>query len=422
MRSLKVFLSFLMMTSFAACNQNLKENKVVSKTAKELLGNPDYSAICFGGFRGKTRAVSPSVEELKEDMKVLAAMNIKLIRTYNTQIYPHAERVLQAIHELKQADKEFEMYVMLGAWIECEGAFTKVRNHTKENKKQNLAEIERAIELAKEYPEIVKIIAVGNESMVHWAETYFVQPKVILYRVEYLQSLKLEGLLGFDSKIWITSSDNFASWGGGSADYHNEDLAELIRAVDYVSMHTYPFHDTHYNPEFWQIDSTELGASSIELMTKAMREAKEYAISQYGATKEFVHKIAPKKPIHIGETGWSTSSKGFYGENGSKAAGEFQQRLYYDHMREWSTENKISCFFFEAFDEQWKDSTDPRGSENHFGLINLKSEVKYALWDLVDSSKFKGLIRNGNPITKTLNGNEEEVLNKVLRPAIKLNN
>ena len=62
---------------------------------------------------------------------------------------------------------------------------------------------------------------------------------------------------------------------------------------------------------------------------------------------------------------------------------------------------------FEAFDEQWKDSSNPLGSENHFGLINLEAQAKYALWKMVDQGFFKGLTRDGKPITKTYNGNEK---------------
>ena len=45
--------------------------------------------------------------------------------------------------------------------------------------KLNNGESFTVIELANEFPEIVKIVAVGNESMVHWAESYFVAPKII---------------------------------------------------------------------------------------------------------------------------------------------------------------------------------------------------------------------------------------------------
>jgi hypothetical protein len=52
--------------------------------------------------------------------------------------------------------------------------------------------------------------------MVKWATSYYVQPSVILKWVNHLQELKKVGKL--DAKLWITSSDNFASWGGGDPD------------------------------------------------------------------------------------------------------------------------------------------------------------------------------------------------------------
>ena len=386
-----------------------------SKSAKELLGNPEYQAICFGGFRENTRDICPTVEELKEDLRILAAMNIAFIRTYNTQLYPHAERTLQAIHELKQEDSNFEMFVMLGAWIECDGAFTGKRNHEKENIVGNTAEIIRAIELAQEYHDIVKVISVGNESMVHWAETYSVYPKVILKYVNQLQSLKSAEELPSD--LWITSSDNFASWGGASSDYHNNDLDSLIMAVDYVSVHTYPFHDTHYNPAFWQIDSSELVKNSVTLIKEGMQRAANYAVTQFESSKKYVHKIAPNKPVHIGETGWATSAYTKYGQGGSQAADEFKQKLYYDLLKDWSVKNNTSCFFFEAFDEPWKDQTAKIASENHFGLIDINGRVKYVLWNEVDSGKFSELRRNENSITKTFNGDLSQLLNTSFPPA-----
>ena len=38
------------------------------------------------------------------------------------------------------------------------------------------------------------------------------------------------------------------------------------------------------------------------------------------------------------------------------------------------------------------------------------------LWDEVDKGTFKGLTRNGNPITKTYNGDKEALMKDVLVP------
>jgi len=350
-------------------------------------------------------------------MRILHQMGIRFVRTYNVQL-PHAANMVKAIDELKQEAPEFEMYVMLGAWMDCAGAWTDAPNHAEQNMEANQAEIDRAVALAQQFPDIVKVIAVGNEAMVHWAASYFVAPKVILQWVNHLQGLKASGALPAD--LWVTSSDNFASWGGGGAEYHNEDLEALIKAVDYVSMHTYPFHDTHYNPVFWSNDTLRdkgQSASDNRTIEQVMERALAYSQSQYAQVVEYVQSIDDSKKVHIGETGWASVSDGFYGPEGSRAADEYKQALFYRGMREWTQSSGISCFYFEAFDEQWKSAANPTDSENHFGLFKADGEAKYALWPLVSRDAFDGLTRDGHSITKSYAGQREMLDRHVLQPA-----
>ena len=399
-------------------NEKLQKNpkQKIQLTAKDILGNPNYLAISYGGYRKSTRGIQPTVAEIKEDMKILHAMKIKILRTYNVQL-AQAETILEAIRELKSENPSFEMYVMLGAWIDCKNAWT---NHPVDHQiesDQNESEIARAVSLANKYPSIVKIIAVGNEAMVKWATNYYVQPSVILKWVAYLQDLKKQKKL--PKNLWITSSDNFASWGGGSDEYHTEDLNKLIEEVDYISMHTYPMHDTHYNPVFWY---TKEEKPNIEKVNNIMLRARDYAASQYDSVANYLKSLGIKKPIHIGETGWASFSNGLYGNKGSKATDEYKEALFYWHMREWTAKAGISCFYFEAFDEVWKDAPNPKGSENHFGLFTIDGKAKYALLDLVDEGVFDGLGRNKNSITKTYNGNKDSLLLEVHVPPFKKNN
>ncbi|TXE19674.1 glycosyl hydrolase family 17 [Psychroserpens burtonensis] len=414
---------FAMILAFS-CNSVEKKAKNLTTVkeqsnlnAKDILGNPNYPAISYGGYRAKSRTVQPTLPELKRDMKLLYAMGIRIIRTYNVQAdLPHASNVLEAISQLKKEDPEFEMYVMLGAWIDCLNAWTEeIPNHEVESA-QNEGEIARAVALAIKYPDIVKIIAVGNEAMIRWATSYFVRPNVILKWVNHLQDLKKSGELCKD--LWITCSDDFASWGGGDTSYRVKDLEEIIKSVDYVSMHTYAYHNSHYNPEFWKVPENEQNLTDLEKIEASMLRSLEFAKTQYKDVSEYVKSVDSTKAIHIGETGWATTSNGHYGVNGSRATDEYKQGLYYQHLRAWTNKEGISCFYFEAFDEQWKDVHNAQGSENHFGLINLKGEAKYGIWNLVDQGVFNGLTRLGKPISKTYNGSKKALLKDVLVPSI----
>ncbi len=408
-------LFYFILLLFISCNQKITGNSVSNNiTAEKILGNPDYQAICYGGYRENTRDIEPTVDQITEDLRILSAMNIKVLRTYNVH-HTEASTLLKAIRALKKTDPGFEMYVMLGAWIDCKNSWSGNQPIRNEDSERNPVEIAEAVKLANAYPEIVKIIAVGNEAMVKWAWSYYVDPGIILKWVNYLQDLKKQGKLPGD--LWITSSDNFASWGGGDKSYHVEDLTKLIKAVDYISMHTYPMHDTHYNPAFWGILESEKNLSEKEKIDAAMMRARDYAISQYTSVSNYMKSLGVQKPIHIGETGWASTASELYGNAGSKATDEYKSALYYKLMNAWADKEKISLFYFEAFDEQWKDNKNALGSENHFGLINLQGQAKYALWELVDRGIFKGLTRDGKPVTKTYNGNEAALWLDVKTPA-----
>ncbi|MCU0395599.1 MAG: glycosyl hydrolase family 17 protein [Chitinophagaceae bacterium] len=407
----------LLLPGLSCASTGNKQQANASKSAQEILGDSNYLAISYGGYRQKTRDIQPTIAQLKEDMRILSAMDIRLLRTYNVHL-EEAANILKAITELKKENPAFEMYVMLGAWIDCKDAWTAKPDHYGESER-NAVEIARAVELTKQYPDIIKIIAVGNEAMVKWATAYHVQAGVILKWVNHLQDLKKKGEL--PSNLWITSSDNFASWGGATGEYKTEDLVKLIKAVDYVSMHTYPMHDTHYNPQFWGVAAGEEHLTEQQKIDAAMLRARDYAISQYNSVRSYLQSLGVEKPIHIGETGWASQSNEFYGNQGSKATDEYKSALYYKHMREWTNKAGISCFYFEAFDEQWKDEKNPLGSENHFGLINLQGQAKYALWELVDKGVFKGLTRDGKAITKTYGGNSALMWKEIQVPPALVN-
>ena len=381
---------------------------------RRLLGNPDVQAISYSGHRLVPRSVenTPSVEETREDLRIMAAMDIRLLRTYNTTIFPHSERILQAIRELKQEDPDFEMFVMLGAWIQCVNPFSEEADHTLEDAAFNRREIEAAIRLAREYPDIVKIIAVGNEAMVTW-QGHFVPAGTILRWVTHLQEARDRGDL--PASTLITTSDNWAAL-GGEASYRNDDLVELLARIDFLSLHTYAFHDTYYNPALqWAPPAGETDLPLTDRIDRAIARAIALQEDQVQAVRDHLTALGLEKEIHIGETGWASRDNSHYGPDGTHAAHEYIAGRFHAAARAWTREHGMTCFYFQAFDEPWK-SDGTAGSEGHFGLITVDGRAKYALWDLVDAGVFAGLSRGGQPIVKTHGGDVDAMMAGLAAP------
>lgn len=405
-------MAMLALTGLGGCTV---EEEAGSTTAEAILGDAAYRAMSYSGWRTTTREaeLSPTIPELKEDLRLMAAMGIRLIRTYNTQLYPQTERMLAAMRELREEDPEFEMYVMLGAWIQCAGAYGPEPDNTVEDEGLNRREIERAIELAVEYPEMVKIIAVGNEAMVTW-QPHHVAPAVIHKWVKVLQEAREAGVLSPDT--WITTSDNWAAL-GGEADYRNDDLLALLRSLDFISLHTYAFHDTYYYPTFaWALEE-EVELPVTEQRKRAVERALAHQKEQVEAVRAYLAENGIEQSIHIGETGWASRDDSQYGPEGTRAADEYTAMLFHDRVREWTDSAGMSCFYFQAFDEPWKSSTVD-GSESHFGLFTADGRAKAVIWDLVDEGVFEGLGREGKPVKKTFGGDPVRLMETVEAPVI----
>ena len=59
-----VMLLLLISILFFSC-ENKKESSIGDKLASEILGNSNYLAISYGGYREKTRDIQPTISELK---------------------------------------------------------------------------------------------------------------------------------------------------------------------------------------------------------------------------------------------------------------------------------------------------------------------------------------------------------------------
>ena len=70
--------------------------------------------------------------------------------------------------------------------------------------------------------------------------------------------------------------------------------------------------------------------------------------SQFLSVKNYVVALGVEKQIHIGETGWASVATDLYGIDGTKAADEYSQSVYYTLTNELCNRLSISCFYFSA--------------------------------------------------------------------------
>ncbi|MGB5578778.1 MAG: hypothetical protein WBM88_15320 [Woeseiaceae bacterium] len=300
----------------------------------------EVMAVAYSGFREGQHpdrgdgAVNPSNDEILEDLQILVAHGFKLIRLYDSKENTQTTLELIEAHQLP-------IKVLLGMWLDAEFS-----NHEgcpwldepipdeqlAENTLENVAELERGIELANRFDDIVVAVNVGNEALVEWNDHMVPLEKVIAYVRQVKAAIDQP----------VTVADNYEWW--------IQDGAPLAAEVDFLGIHTYPA---------WE--------------EKTIDEAMPYTIENM----QGVHTALPGKPVAILEAGWASVAIEF-GERASEA----KQARYFRELGEWAKETNTTVFFFEAFDEPWKGNpNNPLGAEKHWGVFNVDRTPKLVMSD-----------------------------------------
>lgn len=343
MKNTLKFLILLMATSLISCNYSQRESGKPKTTSLSALPQPGEmllsgvsEAVCYSGFRTGQHpdrgdgAVNPGYDEILEDLQILAEQTpFRLFRLYDCE--ENSQMVLEVIRENK-----LDFKVMLGIWLRaelsahetCEWLTEPIpQKMLDENKQLNQLEIAKGIELANEYKDIIVAVNVGNEILVEWNDHMVSIDSAVAYVKRVQQAVEQP----------VTVADNYKWW----AD-HGTELANM---VDFVAIHVYPI---------WE--------------GRDIDEGMNYTIENV----EEVMAALPGKQIVIAEAGWVSIASEF----GPRASQE-KQKQYVGDLMEWSKQNNITTFIFEAFDEDWKGNPDdPMGAEKHWGLYTVDREPK----------------------------------------------
>lgn len=307
----------------------------MNSQAKILI--PYANAICYSGYREQQSPITnsyPSYDQVLEDL-ILLSHHWTYLRIYDCSI--HADLVLRAI-----CNEGLKFKVMLGADVAaevnnpgCPWHAEYPESELNKNYINNDRQIERLIELAYEYSDIVFSVSVGNEATVDWSDHLVPIDRLI----EFVERIKKSVTQP------VTFCENYVPW--------TNKLQPLAEKLDFVSVHTYPVWEYH------TIDT-------------ALNYTKENYFS--------VAHHYPDKPVVITEAGWTTKSNG-WGIEAWNASVDYQA-TYYHQLMQWSRENQILTFLFEAFDEPWKGSDDPAEPEKHWGVFTVDRKPKPAIKEI----------------------------------------
>jgi exo-beta-1,3-glucanase (GH17 family) len=298
-------------------------------------------AVAYSPFRSANRDTETiTAAMIKQDLDLLIAGNFKLIRMFDS-----SDAVTKLTLKVIQ-DNALDIKMMLGIYIQ------------NGNDAFNQAELARGIALAKAYPTTILAVSVGNETMVSWS----FNPSTPAVMAGFISTVR--------SQITqpITTDDNWAFYASAPN--------SVLNVIDFAAVHTYPLADSVHTAGSWDWQQSAVPAANraAAMMDAAIASAKKdfTAVRSYLDSKGF-----SGIPIVIGETGWKAVNTGDVGSR----AHPVNHKMYFDRLNAWNSAAKtsavpINVFYFEAFDEPWKQSDDK------WALFNVNRQARYAIQSL----------------------------------------
>jgi exo-beta-1,3-glucanase (GH17 family) len=225
-------------------------------------------------------------------------------------------------------------------------------------------QLDRAIELAKAYDNVVGIV-VGDECLKddQRAANHWITVRQLLDDLAYVsQQLQAAGIR---DRVVLTTDLSWAAAHGDTSDPNGNIRTQLLaepQNIDTWMINIYPFYAGPPPPD---------PLRGIECTEKAIRDNLDWNYNEFNGIYGYTH-----KSIMIGEHGWPTSGDD-YGKSHPSVP---NQRLYFRVTSKWLREKNWSAFYFEMFDEPWKEkSNEPGGIGPHWGLCYSNDVHKWSL-------------------------------------------
>ncbi len=362
-----------------AANKTTTSNAGTVQTGLRTL-DPSFGtlkAVSYSPFRtGDQGSETPSEVDVLQDLKLLEGAGFKLIRLFSS-----SEKVAGTVLKvLADPMNGLNIKVQLGAYPNTFEYWVTDPIEKAKIQAANDEELARTVTYALSYPNIVLAVSVGNETMVSWSSV----PISTKQMAKYVRTVR--------SQITqpVTVDDDWSVYSGGQPHHAAENqVAEVLAEIDYVSMHTYAHEAAKFDLFDWRQTSTALSALADEVWTwfdksqvsvqkrsaKMMDAAMTKTRQDFGAVRSYLNGVGKSKlPLVVGETGWKAAQVGGNGQYRFFSSPS-NQRMYYDRLTAWSKESggPFNVFYFEAFDEPWKSGDDG------WGLFDVKRNPRYVI-------------------------------------------
>lgn len=237
------------------------------------------------------------------------------VRTYSVDFGLDQVAEIAARHNMK---------IIQGAWI----GFDAVRNHR---------EIATVTALAKQFPDVIRAIVVGNECLLRGE----ISPSDL---ADVIRSVKAQ------VSVPVTYADVWEFW---------LRYREVYAAVDFVTIHVLPYW------EDFPVPAAQAVAHLDEIRRKVAAKF-------------------PAKEILIGEVGWPSAGRMREGALPSRA----NQALVTQNVLAWAQHEHFRVNLIEAFDQSWKRQLEGTVG-GHWGLLDGTSrEPKFLLGHPVSNHPF----------------------------------
>jgi exo-beta-1,3-glucanase (GH17 family) len=263
--------------------------------------------ISYAPFRGEENPLAPGLvvdrEKIAADVAQLARIS-NCVRTYSTG---------NGLEQLPEIAAQAGLKVMLGIWIGT-------------SPPDNARQIDTAVELAKQHPETVSAVIVGNE---------------VLLRNEMTATDLARIIRGVKARVDVpvTYADVWEFW------LRNRELAD---AVDFVTIHVLPY---------WE-----------DLPTAA-----RYAAAHVASIRSRAAVAFPNKEILIGETGWPSLGRMREGAQPSRT----NQARVISEVLALAKREGFRVSLIEAYDQPWKRQFEGTVGSG-WGLMDARDRaVKY---------------------------------------------